>query len=423
MFRDPDIGKPAKQLIKERKERLNAAYELKVPDRVPVSCNIGFLAAKNAGILCSAAYYDYDAWYAANEKALKEFRPDVFGATYFSSGKALEILQPKTMRWPGGGADPKHGFQSIEVDGLKADEFDLYMRDPVDFFIRYQIPRVSNTMDGLASLPPLYKILSGPRPEQALANALAKPDVTKALNTLLKAGREMQKLNARQAKFRKLMGKYGYASSMPNWALPPYDIVSHSLRGMTGTMYDMFRQPDKLLELCDFILKKTLEYIDLRPDAEGRASVVMTNTRGSDEFMSKKQFDTFYWPTFKKLVTELCARGGTPHIFFEGHFDTRLEYLLEFPKGKFVARFDATDIFKAKQVLGNHCCIEGNVPSSLLQVGTKEEVIAYCKKLIDVVGKDGGYVLSPRSSIDEVNPVNLIAMIEFTKHYGVYKRN
>jgi hypothetical protein len=59
----------------------------------------------------------------------------------------------------------------------------------------------------------------------------------------------------------------------------------------------------------------------------------------------------------------------------------------------------------------------------LLQVGTKEDVIAYCKKLIDVVGKDGGYVLSPRSSIDEVNPVNLTAMIEFTKEYGVYKKN
>ena len=35
----------------------------------------------------------------------------------------------------------------------------------------------------------------------------------------------------------------------------------------------------------------------------------MTNTRGSDDFMSTKHFDRFYWPTFKKLVMTLIERG------------------------------------------------------------------------------------------------------------------
>jgi uroporphyrinogen-III decarboxylase len=121
------------------------------------------------------------------------------------------------------------------------------------------------------------------------------------------------------------------------------------------------------------------------------------------------------------LVVNLCKRGATPNIFFEGNFDSRIKYLLEFPKGKFVAKFDTSDIFRAKEILKGHCCIEGNVPSSLLQAGTKEDVIAYSKKLIDVVGKDGGFILSPRSSTDEVKPENLKAMIDFTKEYGVYR--
>ena len=100
---------------------------------------------------------------------------------------------------------------------------------------------------------------------------------------------------------------------------------------------------------------------------------------------------------------------------------SRLEYLLEFPKGKLLARFDTTDILKAKEILKDHVCIEGNIPSSLLQVGTVQDVKDYCKKLIDVVGKGGGYILSPRSSTDEVKPENLKAMIEFTKEYGVYR--
>jgi uroporphyrinogen-III decarboxylase len=202
--------------------------------------------------------------------------------------------------------------------------------------------------------------------------------------------------------------------------MPPFDVISHSLRGMSGTMMDMFRQPDKLIETCEFILKKTLERAMPEPNENGYTRIFMTNTRGSDEFMSMKQFQTFYWPTFKKLVMTLIERGATPCIFFEGNFTSRLEYLLEFPKGKLLARFDTTDIFKAKEILKDHVCIEGNIPSSLLQVGTVQDTIDYCKKLIDVVGKGGGYILSPRSSTDEVNPANLKAMIEFTKEYGVY---
>jgi hypothetical protein len=421
MFKDPDIGKPAGQLRMERQKRLNEAIDVKVPDRIPISCPMGNFPAKYAGVPCSAAYYDFDAWYDAYEKTLKEFRPDTFGATYFRPGAALEILDPKRMRWPGYSVDPNHGFQSIEVDSLRADEYDLYMRDPTDFLMRHHLSRVTGNLKGMAALPPLYTMLAGPSPEQFAAEAFAKPEVAKALATLVKAGREMRKWNRKQGKFQKLLESYGYVNTTIAAALPPYDIISHSLRGMTGTMYDMFRQPDKVIELCEFILKKTLETIELRPDENGRANIFMTNTRGSDDFLSKKQFDTFYWPTFKKLVVELCAHGGTPYIFLEGKFDSRVEYLLEFPKGQFVARFDTTDIFRAKEILKGHCCIEGNIPSSLLQVGTKEEVIAYCKKLIDVVGKDGGYILSPRSSTDEVKPENLKAMIEFTKEYGVYK--
>ena len=421
MFKDPDIGKPAEQLREERYKRINAARNLKVPDRVPVSCPIGYFPARYVGIPFSAAYNDFDAWYDAYEKALQEFRPDTFGGTIYQSGKALEMLGLKTMRWPGFGVNPNHGHQSIEIDGLKADEFDLYMQDSNDYMLRLHLPRISDKLKGLGKIPPLYQLLHGPGAAQAMAMALSDPEVAQAIALLQKSGREMRRVRAKQAKLQRLLQKFGYFPTPMVGALPPFDIISHSLRGMTGTMLDIFRQPDKLIELCEFVLKETLEKTPLIPDENGDIRIFMTNTRGSDEFLSKEQFDTFYWPTFKKLVVSLCERGAMPNIFFEGHFDSRIEYLLEFPKGKFTAGFDASDIFRAKEILKGHCCISGNVPVSLLQTGTKEEVIAYCKKLVDVVGKDGGYILSPRSSTDEVKPENLKAMIDFTKEYGVYR--
>jgi uroporphyrinogen-III decarboxylase len=415
------MEKSARQLRKERDKRIMDAVQLKMPDRVPIISSMGYFPAKYTGIPCSAAYYDYDAWYAAYDKTLKDFQPDMIFPQGFTPGKALEILSPKTMRWPGCGVDPYQGHQSIEIDNMKGEEYDLYMKDPSDYMFRIFMSRTSDQMEGFSLLPKLSDLGGGPMGIQFLATALTEPKVAKAIRTLQKAGREMRKWRAKQARFNRMILNYGFPQYFQGAAMPPFDVISHSLRGMSGTMTDMFRRPDKLIEMCEFILKKTLERPLPPPNENGYIRIFMTNTRGSDDFMSMKQFQTFYWPTFKKLVMTLIERGATPCIFFEGNFTSRLEYLLEFPRGKLLARLDTTDIFRAKEILKDHVCIEGNVPSSLLQVGTVEQVKEHCKKLIDVVGKGGGYILSPRSSTDEVNPSNLKAMIEFTKEYGVYR--
>jgi hypothetical protein len=421
MSHHTDNGKTGKQLRKEREKRIMDAVQLRIPDRIPIICSMGYFPAKYAGIPCSAAYYDYDAWYAAYKKTLQDFQPDMIYPQVFTPGKAMEILNPKQMRWPGYGVDPYQGHQSIEIDNMKADEYDLYMSDPSDYMLRVHMSRTSENLAGLAMLPKLSDLPTGWMGAQALAQIFADPKLNKAIRTLQKAGREMRKWRPRITKFNKMMLDMGFPQYLQGAAMPPFDLISHSIRGMSGTMFDMFRQPDKILGMCEFLLKKTLERPMPPPSENGNTRIFMTNTRGSDEFMSMKQFQTFYWPTFKKLVMALIERGATPCIFFEGNFTSRLEYLLEFPKGKILARFDTTDIFRAKEVLKDHVCIEGNVPSSLLQVGTVQDTKDYCKKLIDVVGKGGGYILAPRSSTDEVNPANLKAMIEFTKEYGVYR--
>lgn len=421
MFKDPDIGKPADQLREERYKRIHTAWTLGIPDRVPISCPMSYFPGRYVGIPFSAAYNDFDVWYDACEKTLQEFRPDSCGLTGYQSGEALAMLELKTARWPGFGVNPNHGHQSIEIDGLKADEFDLYMKDPYDYMIRLQLPRISDKLKSFGKIPPLYQMLSGPGTAQSLAMVLSDPEVEETIALLQKSGKEMRKVQPQQARFQKLLESYGYFPTRMVGALPPFDVISHSLRGMNGTIFDMFRQPNKLVELCEFILTQQLEKTPLIPDENGDIRIFMTNTRGIDEALSKEQFDRFYWPTFKKLVVSLCERGAMPNIFLEGHCDSRIEYLLEFPKGKFTAGFEATDIFRAKEILKDHCCISGNVPVSLLQTGTKDDVIAYCKKCIDIVGKDGGFILSPSTSVEEAKPENLKAMIDFTKEYGVYR--
>ncbi len=414
------MTKSISQIRKEREQRIMNAVHLKPTDRVPVVSSIGYFAAKYAGIPCSAAYYDFDAWYNAYKKTLQDFQPDMLFPEGYKSGKALEILEPYQMRWPGYNLDPYESHQSIEVDNMKADEYDYYMQDPSDYMLRIHASRTSEKMAGLANLPRLSEIGFGAMGLQMLAMAFSDPKLSTAVHTLEKAGRQMRRDQLKMVKFNKLIFDMGYPEMFNGAAMPPFDVVSHSVRGMKGTMLDIYRQPEKVIEMCEYLLNKTIERPLPPPTENGYIRIFMTNTRGSDDFMSTKVFDKFYWPTFKKLVMSLIKRGATPFIFFEGNFTSRLEYLLDFPKGSLLARFDTTDIHRAKDVLKGHLCIEGNVPSTLLQVGSVQEVKDYCKNLIDTVGKGGGYILSPRSSTETANPANLRAMIEFTKEYGKY---
>jgi uroporphyrinogen-III decarboxylase len=77
-------------------------------------------------------------------------------------------------------------------------------------------------------------------------------------------------------------------------------------------------------------------------------------------------------------------------------------------------------MFKAKEVLGDTVCIRGNVPLSILITGTPDDVKAYCKKLIDVCGKGGGFIMDSATGLDDAKAENVKTMFEFTREYGVY---
>ena len=121
-------------------------------------------------------------------------------------------------------------------------------------------------------------------------------------------------------------------------------------------MLDMFRQPDKLLALIDKLLPSTIDTALALAEMSGNPRVFMAINRGADGLMSLQQFEKFYWPGFKQVVLAVVDAGLTPVIHFQGSFDTRLEYFTEFPRGRTIGLFDRTDIFRAKEILGDTMC-------------------------------------------------------------------
>jgi Uroporphyrinogen decarboxylase (URO-D) len=407
----------------ERDNRINEAIAMKVPDRVPIQLFVGYFAAKYCGIPCSSAYYDPEQWRAANIRTITELEPDVYWAqTATVSGKALEILGPLQIRWPGFGVSPNHSHQMIELEPMKAEDYDAFLGDPSDFIVRTYLPRVLESAAPMAKLPPFQSLMfsTGMAPYLAI---FTRPDMAAMLEKFRKAGELQAEWQNRDINFNEAMAEHGF----PSYNTPrmmgssPFDTISDFLRGMRGSMLDMYRIPDKLLEACDMLCKQTTNMIKAFPAPEDGSvkRVFLALHRGSDGFMSLPQFEKFYWPNLKKVLLALIDAGWTPCPFFEGTWDQRLEYLLELPKGKVLCHFAKTDPENAKAILGGHLCFMIDVPGFILQAGTISEVEDYCKKLIRVCGKDGGFIMTA-TALDEARPENVKAMIDITKSCGRY---
>lgn len=416
-------SKPPEELYEEREKRVRDAIELKEPDRVPVVLTMNYFPARYVGGLTIAdSFSNHDAWREATKKTIVELEPDLIAPGAGGSGSALTYLSPKLYKWAGDGLGPNSIHQFIEGESLKAEEYDLFLSDPGDFTLRYYLPRVWGALASFSKLPSLQS-LWGASTLASQAASFGNPEVIKAFEALFKAGQAQEKLRQAMSGFDEEMANLGYPPLSHGNAAHPFDVISDHLRGMTGTMLDMYRNPDKLLRACEMILSRSVASgLSALKSKRGNPKRVGTALhRGSDGFMSLKQFETFYWPFLKKLTVSFTDKGLVYVPFYEGYWEQRLKYLLELPKGKTIARFALTDLAKAKAVLGGHTCIMGGVPHTLLQTASPQEVEDYCKNLIKVYGEGGGLIITSSTGLtNEARPENVRAMINAVKKYGVY---
>jgi hypothetical protein len=409
------MEKAAEELRRERQKRMSDAVQLKKPDRVPIFLGLNYFPAKLTGTTTWAAYYDWPAWKEVYLKAAEYCQPDRLLVVLNQSGHVLEALDSKQLRWPGHGVSKFHTHQFVEGEYMKQEEYDLLLNDPSDFLVRFYLPRVYGVLAPTAKLPPLNTLLNF-----LPFNVLATEEFAGMLENLTKIAREAVEWQKQTFALARELTERGFFCPMTLMAGAPFDQISDFLRGMRGAMLDMYRCPEKLLRAIEMMTKIQLDRIAQVPAATEFLPVFMPLHRGAYGFMSLKQFETFYWPTLKAVCLALIQKGYTPDLFFEGDYTSRLEYIAELPRGKAIARFDVCDMARAKEILRNKVCIAGNMPVSVLQVGTPDDVKKIAKQLIDTVGKDGGYIMAPASALDEVNPENMKVWIEFTKEYGTY---
>ena len=413
-------GKTVQQLYAERSQRVRDVIELREPDRVPFI----FLVESQAycGIPNSAAYYDPITFKRAMRQIAVDLEPDMCECGLPACGNAMTELDVKTFLWPGGPKPPDFNFQFIEGEYMKEDEYDMFLNDPSGFMIRRYLPRVYGALEPLSKLPPLDSMYMG---FEYLTPLFATAEFRRMAKRLARAGKYV-------AEFRKVIGDtYEDLAELgfPPFARfvaggvggAPFDTISSFLRGMKGSMLDMYRQPEKLIKACDAILERRIAHaIPADPnhrDFPQRVGIPLW--RGDPTFMSDAQFKKFYWPGLKKSLQAHVDLGYVPVPFFEAPFGDRLEYLLELPKGKILPAIEASDAVHAKEILGNHCGLLIHCPNTF-KIWSLQDVESFIKDLIDKCGKNGGIIIAIKLP-DKAKTEDIQAMMKSLRNYGRYR--
>jgi hypothetical protein len=154
---------------------------------------------------------------------------------------------------------------------------------------------------------------------------------------------------------------------------------------------------------------------------ERRVPTAYWAPRGCEPFVRSGQFASHYWPTLKPIIQELWAAGHQTLFYAEGDWSHHLDEFAELPDRSIVYHVDQGDIGAVHRKLGHKFCLSGGIPNYLLARGTPDEVRTACKRVIDEVAGDGGYIMDASAIIqNDAQVENIRALSDFTREYGVY---
>ena len=416
---DP-AGPAAKTAYDARWQRILDCVALRQPARMPVAMYATYWLARYGGVSNRKLMYDYELCKSIAERAVLEFEPDAVAPLVggVALGPMFDAVDYKQLQWPGHGVGDDQPYQYLDREYLKADEFDALLRDPTGFYLNTYLPRIFGAFEGFENFPVLpgafyFRTITCLRP-------LANPDLRKALQRVLDASDEVERFMNHSAQWNKRIGELGFPIMNGSNSGAPYDVIADYFRGATGMMTDLFRHKDKLLETIDMMRRNLTRMCIANAKASGNPIVFIPIHWAPDAFMSSKQFETFWWPSFRQMLLDLIAADLIPMPLWESDCTKRLEIIKDVPAGKCIYWFERTDMVKAYEVLGDVVALRGNLSPSLMTTGTPTEVDAAVKHLVDKVWNPGGcLILDTAFGIPDETPVdNVRAMYAAARKYG-----
>lgn len=407
-FDDPK----AEELYRTKVSRLIKAIRKEKPDRVPVVLPLGLsFPAYYCGYNLRDIMYDYRLLEQCWIKVAQDFEMDVFGPpALVHPARFWEILGNKQWTWPGRGLpEDAETYQFVEGEYMYDNEYAELLRDPSDFLLRKLLPRTCEKLVAFSSLSPLRWYLFNPA---LLVSNFSQDEVQKTLELFLEAAREWQTWASAVSRIASRLLEMGIPRLWEVIAMAPFDFLGDTLRGTKGIMLDMYRRPKQLLETLEWLLELISNMVIEQAKNSISPVVFIPLHKGAHPFMSSSQFETFYWPTLKRLILNLINEGLVPWVFAEGDYNPRLQIISDLPYGSVVWHFETVDMKLAKQTVGKNCCIAGNLSPLLFMTGSPDTVKESAVRLLKLFADEGGFILAAAASVNKAKPENIRALFQ-----------
>ncbi|UCD84294.1 MAG: hypothetical protein JSU92_13610 [Deltaproteobacteria bacterium] len=370
----------------DSKERIEAVVALEAPDRVPVGPLLDHWAATYSGITKQEFMENGGKRIAAILKTMREVGPWDIAYMAETANPVLLMGAPARVHWPGRDLPPDEIHQFEEFELLKPDDYDLLLKDGLNRFLR----RVAHR---------LY------------------PDTgtLKGIGMIVSFAWELR----RHAKMVKAAGTEVNCGFMIPGPLFEYFSIGRSMARMCTDLYDY---PEKI-KAASREWAKSLTSMAIRfARLMGVPRVFIGLARSSPAMISPRHFEEFVMPELEYMVNNIVDAGMFPVFHCDTDWTRNLPLFRRFPAKRCIIELDgASDIFKAKEILGDWMCIKGDVPAHLLAFREKDRVMDYCRRLIQEVGKGGGFILSSGCSIPaNAKAENVRALVEAAEEWGYY---
>jgi len=413
----PFASPEAEASYKERIERLRKIYDMVPHDRPIADLFMGAneYVVRRKGLNGKDTVYNHEKLREPLLEFHNEFQPDTSVMPLPYPGKVMDILDYKSYIWGGQKLPDYLTIQAVEGEYMTGDEYKEFAADPTNFWMKKYLPRVMPT------LAPLAMLTEFPRVSENvdiidLILPFGLPPFQAMLKTLMEAGDELMKMLGVVGQTAGMIAASGFPSMGLNIVKTPFDYLGDTLRGTKGILMDMYRRPNDLLAACEAYVPVLINAIVNASDRNGAPTALYVLHKGADAFMSKDQFEKFYWPTWKQVMLALYEEGITSYLFIEGSYNNRLENLAEMPEKSLVCHFDKTDMRRVKEVLSDKYIIAGNVPASLMSAGTTDEVRAYCDGLVELFADAPAYIMAHGCYFENTTDEKLCAFIDSVKN-------
>jgi uroporphyrinogen decarboxylase len=203
----------------------------------------------------------------------------------------------------------------------------------------------------------------------------------------------------------------------------PLGILS-MMRGAEVLFRDCYKNREAVIHAQEVITPVLVDYIKAMAKT-GVHAIVLDTLFASQCIMSKKMWMEIEGP-FTKILGDAIVEAGCMtmvHNCGNGvYFDAQIETMKPIAISYAYPPDDCKDMAECKQKYGKKTTLVGYVsPAQYAFLGTPEEMKVECKKQIEELGKDGGFILStgcefpPNGSL-----MNAIAMMEAAELYGKY---